>query len=287
MKGHGNSQPRRSMSLVINRGHGMFVRMKLFFSLALLLSGCSQQPPHASGKADSGQQAPPAAAPPKAFALDEKNDLIEFHFGWSAEAAAVPQLVAQFQKEMEKSKADLIAGAEEDKKFRQKEGLDFNGFMSSTDYKTMGQSTQLLSLEVDAGSYTGGAHGNYGVGALLWDRAAAKEIKPAELFIAKANLDRLLTQRWCDALNKAREDKRGEPVGEGGLFDDCPPLDEIAIMPADSNGNGRFEKMKLVASPYVAGPWVEGAYEIELTVTPDLLAALKDIYRPGFEVQPQ
>ena len=76
--------------------------------------------------------------------------------------------------------------------------------------------------------------------------------------------------------------KRGEPVG-GGMFDDCPKLDEIAIIPGDKNKNGRFDTLALVASPYVAGPWVEGSYEIELAVTPDLLAALKGDYRTSFE----
>ena len=51
----------------------------------------------------------------------------------------------------------------------------------------------------------------------------------------------------------------------------------------DSDKDGRFDRLLLVASPYVAGPWVEGAYEIELVITPDLIAALKAEFRPGFE----
>ena len=72
-----------------------------------------------------------------------------------------------------------------------------------------------------------------------------------------ANMDRLLTQRWCDALNKAREEKRGEPIGGDGMFDECPKLSEIAIIPTDKDKNGRFEAAG-VASPYVAGPYAEG-----------------------------
>jgi hypothetical protein len=34
----------------------------------------------------------------------------------------------------------------------------------------------------------------------------------------------------------------------------------------------------------VAGPWVEGDYEIELAITPDLIAGLKSEYRDSFEV---
>jgi hypothetical protein len=259
--------------------------MKAAIPLLGLLAACGQQAAQPTNQVGPLATAPakPTAPPSKPFAVDEKNDLIEFHYGWSAEANAVPQLVDRFRKDMAKVKAELIGGAEEDRDYRKKEGFDFHGFMSSTDYKTAGQSERLLSLSVEVGSYTGGAHGNAGMGGLLWDRTAAKEIKPADLFAEPANMDRLLTQRWCDALNKAREEKRGEPVGGGGMFDDCPKLGEIAIVPTDKDRNGRFERMTLIASPYVAGPWAEGAYEIELGVTPELLAGLKQEYRAGFE----
>ncbi len=261
--------------------------MKAALPLLALLAGCGQQAapstanePASSALAAAVKPAEPAAKP---FVYDEKNDLIEFHYAWSAEAAAVPQLVDRFRTEMEKAKADLLSGAKEDKASRDKEGFDFNAYMSSTDYKTAGQSDRLLALTLEAGSFTGGAHGNYGVGSLLWDRLTGKDIQFSDLFTAPANMDRVLTQRWCDALNKAREEKRGEPVGGGGMFDDCPKLDEISIIPTDKNGTGRFETLMFVASPYVAGPWVEGAYEIELGVTPDLIAALKSVYRASFE----
>jgi len=259
-------------------------------SLALALAACGQ--PSESAPANQMVEAKPAPRPaapaPKPFALDEKNELIDFHFGWSAEAAAVPQLVARFQAEMKKAKDELVAGAKEDKAFRDKEGFDFNGHQSSTEYQTAGQSPRLLSLFVEASAYTGGAHPNHGTNALLWDREAAGEIKVADLFAEPANRDRLLTQRWCDALNKAREEKRGEPVGGGGMFDECPKLDEIAIVPTDKDGNGRFERLILIASPYVAGPYVEGSYEVDLAVTADLVSALKSGYQGSFEAgQPQ
>ena len=265
----------------------------LFSSVALALAACGQPSEsapadHVIGESAASVKATPAPPPAKAFVFDEKNELIEYHFAWSAEAAAVPQLVSRFQADMKKSKDELLAGAKEDKAFRDKEGYDFNGHQSSTDYKTSGQSGRLLSLTSDVGSYTGGAHGNYGTGGLLWDRQAATEIKVADLFAASANRDRLVTQRWCDALNKEREKKRGEPVTGNDMFDECPKLDDIAIVPADQDGDGRFERLILTASPYVAGPYAEGSYEIDLTVTADLMAALKSEYREGFEIgQPQ
>lgn len=258
--------------------------MKAVLSLAIMLAACRQEsPPPANEAAPIAPAAKPAEAAAKPFVADVKNDLIEFHYAWPAEASAVPQLADRFRKEMDKAKAQLIAGAEADKMSREEQGAEFHGYMSSTEYNTAGQSDRLLSLSLEVGSYEGGAHGNAGFGALLWDRAKVREINFADLFAAPDNMDRLLTQRWCDALNKEREKKRGEPVGSGGLFDDCPKLDEIAIIPGDKDKNGRFDRLSMVASPYVAGPWVEGAYEIELGVTPELLAALKGEYRISFE----
>lgn len=262
--------------------------MKALIIPLALLTACNKQPePPIANEAAPAVAAKPTAPAAQAFVFDDKNELIEFHFAWSAEAAATPQLVDRFRKEMDKAKSELIAGARDDKAMRDKEGYYFNGHTSSTDYKTAGQSGRLLSLYADIAAYTGGAHGNYGTSELLWDRQTAKELAFADLFTAAANMDRLLTQPWCDALNKAREEKRGEPVGGGGMFDECPPLGDIAIIPADKDGNGRFDRLQLIADPYVAGPYAEGDYEVELPVTAALVAAIRSDYRESFEVQPQ
>jgi hypothetical protein len=262
--------------------------MKAAIPLAILLAACGKQAPQPANEAKTAEPvAKPAAPAAKAFAYDEKNGLIDFHYGWSAEAAAVPQLVERFRKDMEGVKAKLVANAKDEKAFRDKEGYPFNALSSSTNYETAGQSGRLLSLSADVAAYTGGAHGNYGTKGLIWDRSAEKEIAVPDLFTAPANMDRLLTQPWCDALNKAREKKRGEPVGGGGIFDECPKLGEISIIPADKDSNGKFERLTLVADPYVAGSYAEGDYEVGLPVTADLIAAIRSDYRESFEVQPQ
>ena len=259
--------------------------MKHIALVALLLAACNQQSnaPEGNRSFSPAQKGPPAPAA-KPFSVELKTDLVEFDFSWPAEVAAIPELVERLRGEMDKAKAELIAGAEQEMAHRAKEGMEYHPHSSSTGYETAGQSPRLLSLRVDAGGYTGGAHGNYGTAALLWDRQAKKEIAFADLFVQAANRDRLLTQRWCDALNKAREEKRGEPAA-GGMFDDCPSLDDIAIIPVDSNKDGRFDQLLLVASPYVAGPYAEGSYEIELAMTGDLVSVLKAEYQPSFAAQ--
>ena len=262
--------------------------MKAAIMLVFLLAACGKQ---AAQPINQTQAAAPAAKPTepaaKPFLFDEKTELLDYHYAWSAEAAAVPQLVQRFQTAMGKDKAQLLATAKADKAEREKQGFPFNAYSSSTAYTTAGATGRLLSLSADVAAYTGGAHGNYGTSGLLWDRSAAKEIKVADLFTAPANMERLLTQPWCDALNKAREEKRGEPVGGGGMFDECPKLTEISIIPTDKDGDGKIERLLLIADPYVAGPYVEGSYDIELPVTGDLIAAVRSEFRENFDVQPQ
>lgn len=291
MKRGPTSQPRRdTLGRIAEAWH--CARMKAFYLLVLAFAACRQEPvpPPTESQSKATKAPTPAQRSSKPASFDLKDDLVDFHFGWSGEAAAVPELVRKLTKDKDKILAELKSGAEEERRERNqnKYGLTFNGFQSSNQYDTAGQSPRLLSLSVATSAYTGGAHANYGMSALLWDRLAKREINFASLFAAPANRDRLLMQRWCDALNRAREEKRGEPVGGSGMFDDCPPLDQIAVIPTDANKNGRFDQLRLVASPYVAGSFAEGTYEVVLTVTPDLMAAIGNEYRSSFEGgQPQ
>jgi hypothetical protein len=274
--------------LAASRRHGTVGDMRVVIPFILMLAACGKQASQPANEADAlAPAAKPAAPAAKAFTYDEDTNLLEFHYGWSAEAAAVPPLAKRFRAELDRVKAELLTSARADKTERGKQGFPFNGYSSSTEIKTAGQSARLLSLSVDVASFTGGAHGNYGMSGLLWDRQAQREIEVADLFAAPANMDRLLTQPWCDALNNARSAKREEPVGGDSMFDECPKLGEISIIPTDKDGNGKLERLMLVADPYVAGPYAEGDYEIDLPVTPDLIAAIRSEYRESFEVQPQ
>src|SRR5688572_32948518 len=98
--------------------------MKAALSLpALLLAACGPQGPSpANEAAATAPAATPAQPSAKPFSADEQNDLIEFHYAWSGEAAAVPQLVDRLREDMAKAKVELIAGAEEDKAMRAEQG---------------------------------------------------------------------------------------------------------------------------------------------------------------------
>lgn len=260
--------------------------MRLVAIALLALSACDRaaSPIDENAAAPTAVEGRPAAVPAAPFAYTLTSDLLEISYGWSSEMAAVPGLVARFTRQLRESQDRLTAIARADKAERAKSDFPFHAYSSDTAITTAGQSPRLLSLQVDSGEFTGGAHPNHGTSALLWDRQAKREVRFADLFTDPANRDRVLRQRWCDAIDAERSKRRG---GEqiGGQFDECPTLDDIAVIPADKDGDGRFERLMLIASPYVAGPYAEGDYEIELPVDTALVAVLKADVRPSFQPQ--
>ena len=100
------------------------------------------------------------------------------------------------------------------------------------------------------------------------------------------NREGLTRSLYCKKLDAERRKRRqGEKIG--GMFDDCPKYAELAIAAVDRDKDRRFDHIRFTASPYVAGPYAEGEYQIELPVTRQLMAALKPAYRASFEPQRQ
>ena len=70
----------------------------------------------------------------------------------------------------------------------------------------------------------------------------------------------------------------------GNQFDVCPPLSDLAIVPADIDHDGKFDRLRFLADPYVAGPYSEGDYEVTFAIQPAWLAAMKPEWRSSFEI---
>lgn len=226
------------------------------------------------------------SAEAKPFKTESKSRFLEFEYGWSSEANAIPALARRFTTDMRKQRASMTSAAQSDAAERKKNGYPFHPYSQVTSITTAGQSPRLLSLNISNYAFTGGAHGNSGTTALLWDRAINREIKLASLFIRATSFSALTWTAYCKALDEERLKRRnGEKLG--GDFNQCPKLTDLAITPTDKDKDGRFDTVMFVASPYVAGPYAEGEYEIGLPVTRQLMAAIKPAYRTSFEPQRQ
>ncbi|MCL6728640.1 PdaC/SigV domain-containing protein [Sphingomonas hankyongi] len=223
------------------------------------------------------------AAPAK---VERNSKALEFSYEWPAEAAAIPALSKRFRGDLDRAFRRASADARDDQKLAEEQKRDFNPHFYSMNWTTSGQSASLLSLESGLGVFTGGAHPNAVYGALLWDRRLRREIKFGDQFLQPGAFATLTRTAYCKKLDAERL-KRREGEKLGGEFDKCPPFSDLAIAPADSDKDGRFDIIRFTASPYTAGPYAEGEYVLELPMTRQLMAAIKPVYRSSYEPQRQ
>lgn len=72
--------------------------------------------------------------------------------------------------------------------------------------------------------------------------------------------------------------------GDGAELLPCPALSEHPV--ALIAEGGRIAALQALLRPYAAGSYVEGTYDVDLRLEPELLALVKPRYRSAF-AQPQ
>lgn len=240
----------------------------------LLLAGCAS---------------PPAAPPPaQAREIREQSALLDFHYAWPSEAAAIPALDRRFEADAAGQRADAIELAEQDRAARPA-GAPFHGHYFTKTWETFGNGRRLLSLAAEIGVFTGGAHGNTAFEALIWDRAADAPVPFERLFTDDEALLALAGPAYCAGLDRQRAKKREEtlPLAGPDWMVDCPPLAEQVIAPIDLDRDRRLDALWVLVAPYNAGPYAEGSYEVEVPVTPAMLALVRHEFAGDFEARAQ
>ncbi len=255
---------------------------------AALVAGCSEKPeqqPAGTGAA-VGAGVAIAEAPGAEVVMFENNDTRgentrEFAYNWPAEVAAVPQLVSRFSAERDKVLAEQRQDFED--ALREFSGEDCVGCINrayAKEWAVVADLPRFLSLSAMIYMYTGGAHPNGAHDGLVWDREAGKAMMAADFFTSQDAMQEALGARWCAALRKERTRRLEEDYGEDATFP-CPAIKELVVLPG-SAGKAAFDRIGLLAAPYVAGSYAEGGYEVTLAVTPAVIAALKPEYRAYF-----
>jgi hypothetical protein len=209
---------------------------------------------------------------------------LDFKYEWPAEAAAIPALDLRFYREAKYELTQAQKEAPEDQEEHEKMGLGSAPEGYFTRWTATGQSSRLLSLREDF-EEPGGAHPNYNTSDLLWDRQRGREIKFHDLFARSGGYAPIVRSAYCQRLANMKVKRTGDPIEKE--FWSCPKFSELALLPTDSDKNGRFDEINFVASPYTAGSFAEGEYEVILPVTVKLIAALKPEYRASFEAHRQ
>jgi hypothetical protein len=138
---------------------------------------------------------------------------------------------------------------------------------------------RFLSLSASFYEYSGGAHGNGAYDALVWDRRARAAIDPKAMFNPAA-LQQALGAQWCARLKAERKERLGENYSDDSVFP-CPAIKDLTVLVGSSDKRA-FNRIGLLAAPYVAGSYAEGSYEVTLPVTAQVIAAVRPQYKAAF-----
>lgn len=274
------------------------MRAKLFLIPLLLSSAACQGSVDAREQAPAATPAPAAAAaaaatsradPPvaagEARTVRQETGSYVFDYSYPAQAARHPVLAAYLEKELATSRAALAREADQFLRNRDPQDTRAVKYSLGTGWSVVTDLPGWLSLSAQISSYSGGAHGNHGMATLLYDKSDGEIRQPLDLFKGRAALWQAIETRFCAALDKQREERRGEPVDKGDdLFGVCPGLDELVLLLGSSNRQS-FDRMTLYAGPYVAGPYAEGDYEVDLDIDAAVLAAVRPEYAEAFSAR--
>ena len=262
--------------------------------LAAAVAACNPEP--------AGDAADPAATPtppptPTATAtaaaessgarsVAEETDDFLFEYSYPAEAGRIVELASLLDIQLEQRREQLARESLAARREAREDGFPYNKHSYTAEWKVVTDLPGWLSLSADVATFSGGAHGNYTVESLVWDKEAEEAMDAKRLFASPAALEEAFGDRFCEGLDRERAERRGAPLEEGeeeggNSFTDCPGIDELEILVGSSNRR-TFDRLTVYAGPYVAGPYAEGAYEIELRIDDAILAAVKPEYRAAF-----
>ncbi|WP_133364836.1 PdaC/SigV domain-containing protein [Qipengyuania sediminis] len=265
----------------------------ILFPISLLLSSaaCSSEADYAEAAGLSAASRSTTAARPRpepvSFTSDDarKDALREFDYKWPAEVSAEPalaamlatsrdRLLAQEQQEFAAALTDAPADC-----------APCRNRSYAMEWKVVADTPRFLSLSGEFATYTGGAHGMYGLTSLIWDRSRQQAMTGWAMFSSPEALQTALGPRLCAALNGERAKKRGEsvppPSADDTGFNACSSVAEATVLIGSRTGRA-FDRIGIWYGPYVAGPYAEGPYELDFPVDAAVLRAVKPEYRGAF-----
>lgn len=272
-------------------------RLVSVLACAAVLAACNGTAGDGGEDADAtpaqgeGATPPAAPSPPElaarsssgARSVAEETDDFLFEYAYPAEAGRIPELGDLLDRRLEERRGELARTSAEARRDARSDGFPYNKHSYTGEWKVVADLPRLLSLSNEFSTYGGGAHGNFGMESLVWDKQEGQAMQAVDLFTSPAALEQALGPRFCSELDRLREQRRGAPLEEEGesSFTDCPEIGELTVLVGSRSGS-KFDRLTLHAGPYVAGPYAEGAYSVDLRVDRAVLAAVRAEYRDSF-----
>ena len=232
----------------------------------------------ATAASNSGQSSADMAS---AYDYKQQNDLYRFEYSFPP---VPPALAETLKREAESGEARLRADAAQARTEAKAQGFPYHAYEILHQWQQVANLPRFQSLSAEIYAFSGGAHGNTGYDALIWDKQTSKELKPIDLFTSSAGLDAIVRQPFCKRLDAERAKRRsGNPGGPDDMFNECiDPLEQTLLL-GSSNGK-TFDRLGFLIGPYAAGPYAEGSYDVTLPVTKAVLDQVKPDYQSYFSV---
>jgi hypothetical protein len=220
--------------------------------------------------------APPRVIPASDLLIRQSSPTLDWRWRAAPEAATQPGLLKALRTEGLQDAAKAKAAAAKDAVSARKAGIPFRRYESITDWTRAADTQRLLALAGETYNYTGGAHGNTGYSAKIWDKTARRSIGIEALFSDWPRARKLIEPAFCRALAQEQTQRLGAaPTRE---LNACPKLAEQPIVPWGGLGTRALEFRVLVA-PYVAGAYAEGSYLVTAPWPAGVRALVKPAYR--------
>ncbi len=218
--------------------------------------------------------AAPRVIPASDLLIRQSSPNLSWRWRAPPEAATQPALLQQLRTAALAEAKAATADAARDAASAKRDGFPFRRYDYITDWSLAADTPRLLALAGQTYAYTGGAHGNTGYAAKIWDKTAKRAIPIDALFSDWPRARKLIEPAFCRALAEEQKRRIGEATPPSTP---CPKLSEQPIVPWGDLGTGARQFRVLVA-PYVAGSYAEGSYLITV-MWPD---ALKSLVKPAY-----
>ena len=154
---------------------------------------------------------------------------------------------------------------------------DTTPYAKNVSWTEAADTPKLLSLREETLEFTGGAHPNTTLQALLWDKALKRPLQPQALFKPGADLSKL-DAAICNSLTATKKKRLGADfTAAGDATWRCPHWSESAFVLAPSTQAGKAGGLTFLFSPCTVGACVEGPYQATVP-----LAAFQSALAPAY-----
>lgn len=242
---------------------------------ALTVAACDRDPAEAPAKAPSAAATATAASP---LTYESKSRFAEVELTLPAALKTQPDLHAALYADEVRALRQFAEGAQGE---RTEAGMpaDMPPYSKEITVKATAETGRLLSLQRQDFDYSGGAHPNTLQSGILWDKALKRRLAPAALFAKGADLS-VLDQTLCTAINAAKRQRSPDAVNltlGGGDTWNCPRAGSTPFVLAPGSEPGKAAGLTFLIDAYQVGPYVEGAYEIDIP-----LSAFRSLLAPDY-----